>query len=97
VQFKAKSRAAVKLKCTKQHQYGTLGFPDNRCVTYITNTHTHTQPFYGSVNFLQDNLGELVPEETPVSTAADNKCATYINLLSYLILRATVHINHTNF
>ena len=25
---------------------------------------THTQPFYGSVEFVQDNLGEPVPEET---------------------------------
>ena len=27
-------------------------------------THTHTQPFYGSVEFVQDNPGEPVPEET---------------------------------
>jgi len=26
--------------------------------------HTHTQPFYGSVEFVQDNPGEPVPEET---------------------------------
>jgi len=25
---------------------------------------THTQPFYGSVEFVRDNLGEPVPEET---------------------------------
>jgi len=25
-------------------------------------THTHTQPFYGSLNFVWDNLGEPVPE-----------------------------------
>jgi len=25
---------------------------------------THTQPFYGSLDFVQDNLGEPVPEET---------------------------------
>jgi len=25
---------------------------------------THTQPFYGSLDFVSDNLGELVPEET---------------------------------
>jgi len=27
-------------------------------------THTHTQPFYGSVDFVRDNLGGPVPEET---------------------------------
>jgi len=26
--------------------------------------HTHTQPFYGSMNFVWDNPGEPVPEET---------------------------------
>jgi len=29
-----------------------------------THTHTHTQPFYGSVEFDRENPGELVPEET---------------------------------
>jgi len=33
-------------------------------VANLTNTHTHTQPFYGSLIFVQDNPGELVPEET---------------------------------
>jgi len=27
-------------------------------------THTHTQPFYGSVEFVRENPGEPVPEET---------------------------------
>jgi len=31
---------------------------------YLTHTHTHTQPFYGSVEFVRDNPGEPVPEET---------------------------------
>ena len=26
--------------------------------------HTHTQPFYGSLDFVQDSPGEMVPEET---------------------------------
>jgi len=30
----------------------------------FTHTFTHTQPFYGSVDFVQDNPGEPVPEET---------------------------------
>jgi len=27
-------------------------------------TQTHTQPFYGSPDFVRDNPGELVPDET---------------------------------
>jgi len=27
-------------------------------------THTHTQPFYGSVEYVRDHPGEPVPEET---------------------------------
>jgi len=30
----------------------------------LIHTHTHTQPFYGSVEFVQDNPVELVPEKT---------------------------------
>jgi len=30
----------------------------------INNNNTHIQPFYGSMDFVQDNLGEPVPEET---------------------------------
>jgi len=26
--------------------------------------HTHTQPFYSSLDFVRDNPGELLPEET---------------------------------
>jgi len=29
----------------------------------FTTAHTHTQPFYGSLDFVQDNSGEPVPEE----------------------------------
>jgi len=35
-----------------------------RCFTEAQKTHTHTQPFYGSLDFVRDNLGEPVPEET---------------------------------
>ena len=31
---------------------------------YLNGTHTHTQPFYRSVEFVRDNPGEPVPEET---------------------------------
>jgi len=30
----------------------------------VEGTHTHTQPFYGSVEFVRENPGEPVPEET---------------------------------
>jgi len=30
----------------------------------LAGTHTHTQPFYGSVEIVRDNPGEPVPEET---------------------------------
>jgi len=32
--------------------------------TQMPANNTHTQPFYGSVEFVWDNLGEPVPEET---------------------------------
>jgi len=34
-----------------------------QCST-MYHTHTHTQPFYGSVEFVRDNPGDPVPEET---------------------------------
>jgi len=41
------------------------GFKNNfsvqPCLFMIT--HTHTQPFYGSVEFVRENPGEPVPEE----------------------------------
>jgi len=33
-------------------------------MTIYIHTHTHTQPFYGSTDFVWDNLGEPVREET---------------------------------
>jgi len=42
-------------------------------------THTHTQPFYGSVEFVRDNPGEPVPEET----------FTHNNLIIYRIYQKT--------
>jgi len=37
--------------------------PDN-AVQQAKQTHTHTQPFYGSMDYVWDNPGEPVPEET---------------------------------
>ena len=31
---------------------------------HVTKRSKHTQPFYGSLDFVRDNPGELVPEET---------------------------------
>ena len=36
--------------------------PRHRCK--IIQTHTRTQPFYGSLDFVRDNPGDSVPEET---------------------------------
>ena len=47
--------------CVFWHACFTFYFP---CTVCITHTHTHTQPFYGSLDFVRDNPGEMVPEET---------------------------------
>jgi len=39
-----------------------LYIPPLSCLS--ADTHTCTQPFYGSLDFVWDNPGELVPEET---------------------------------
>jgi len=39
-----------------------LSYPVANCSWGLT--HTHTQPLYGSVDFVRDNPGELIPEET---------------------------------
>jgi len=43
-----------------EHTYVDL-FVITKQILYIC---THTQPFYGSVEFVRDNLVEPVPEET---------------------------------
>ena len=46
-------------------------------------THTHTQPFYGCLGFVQDNPGELVPEDihplTPIVVSSHTLSASSIN------------------
>jgi len=43
-------------------QWTTAGNNITHCLSF---THTHTsQPFYGSLDFVRDNPGEPVPEET---------------------------------
>jgi len=39
-------------------------FGIKRSIWWVVYTHTHTQPFYGSLDFVRDNPGELVSEET---------------------------------
>jgi len=34
------------------------------CISSISSLHTHAQLFYGSLDFVRDNSGEPVPEET---------------------------------
>jgi len=43
--------------------------------TYVP-LHTHTQPFYGSVEFVRENPGEPVPEETFTHYTHTHICAT---------------------
>jgi len=45
-----------KLQCHNRRNFPTIWLSSN--------THTHTQPFYGSVEFVRDNPGEPVPKET---------------------------------
>ena len=55
-----------------RHQSGTCqsAYPRDRrhncrpAASIRPHTHTHTQPFYGYVDFVPDNPGELIPEET---------------------------------
>jgi len=46
-------------------------------------THTHTQPFFGSLDFVQDNLGELVPEKR---SPAHIYCGHQSSLICFLRL-----------
>jgi len=41
-----------------------IKFGSERIFKSSTWQHTHTQPFYGSLDFVRDNPGEPVPEET---------------------------------
>jgi len=48
-------------------------FHDDLVIFFLTQlfviiTHTHTQPFYGSVEFVRENPGEPVPEEHSPTT-----------------------------
>jgi len=50
-----------------------------------TDTHTHTQPFYSSVDFVRDNLGVLVVPE-----------GTFHHLLDFLLQNEDITGRHTN-
>jgi len=41
-----------------------INFSLSTLLLAMLHTHTHTQLFYGSVDFVRDNLGEPVPEGT---------------------------------
>jgi len=50
------------------------------------NIYTHTQPFYGSMDFVRDNPGEPVPEETFThSHQLQSSIITYLLLPSIMI------------
>jgi len=50
-------------------------------------THAHTQPFHGSMDFVQNNTGEPVPEET-----FTNSHLPWSSIISYLLLPSnTIH------
>ena len=49
-----------------------------------THTHTHTPPFYSSLDFVQDNPGELIPE------------GTFCHLLDFLVQNEDNTGRHTN-
>jgi len=42
-------------------RHRTVSASTQRCAP--THAHTHTQPFYGSMDFVWDNPGEITPEE----------------------------------
>jgi len=51
-------------------QYASMGISCRRVPVRLpvclstTHQYTHIQPFYGSMDFVRDNMGEPVPEET---------------------------------
>jgi len=50
-------------------------------------THTHTQPFHGSMDFVRDNPGETVPEET-----FSHSQLSCLSIVPYLLLPSnTIH------
>jgi len=59
--------------------------PNQQCLS--THAHTHTQPFYGSLDFVRDNPGEPVPEET-----FTNSHLSWSSVIPYLLpLSITIH------
>jgi len=53
-------------------RYGGPSLWRTRIGTTHIHTHTHTQPFYGSVEFVRDNPGEPAPEETFTLVVVNN-------------------------
>jgi len=77
--------------------YERSGVIGNITIRY---THTHTQLFYGCLDFVRDNPGELVPEKKHAPTR------TYLGYqssldgvlsISYLTLIETMHLSCTVF
>jgi len=49
-------------------------------------THTHIQPFYGSMDFVWDNPGDPLPEET-----FTHSHLSWSSIVPYLLHPSTVH------
>jgi len=50
----------------------------NKYLNFSDVKHTYTQPFYGSVEFVRDNPGAPVPEETFIHSDVKKLINTYI-------------------
>jgi len=59
---------------------------DTKCWNTLWQIQTHTQPFYSSLDFVQDNLGELVPLPE----------GTFHHLLDFLVQNEDNTGRHTN-
>ena len=72
-------RAFADRECRTVHLPGArlqmLG--DLELLTY--HTHTHAQPFHGSLDFVRDNPGEPVPEE---NNKGEDCCLRLTNIIS---------------
>jgi len=56
-------------------------------VSLVPDVHTHTQPFYGSMDFVWDNPGELVPQEI-----FTHSHLSWSSIIPYLLLPSnTIH------
>ena len=71
------------LLCTKNARRVKVAELSDREITYSErgfvawDNHTHTQLFYGPLDFVQDNLGEPIPKETFTHSHSSASCIYY--------------------